>query len=51
MNAGNFEVYQITDSLNQFEYSIAVTNEYDDFQGFFEFNTGFNTYCSKQQLK
>lgn len=35
MNAGNFKVHKITDSLNQFGYSIAVTNAYDDFQGFF----------------
>lgn len=39
MNAGNFKVHKITDSLNQFGYSIAVTNAYDDFQGFFSSST------------
>ena len=35
MNAGNFEVQKVADSLNQFERSIAVTNGSDDFKGLF----------------
>ena len=39
MNAGNFEVQKVTDSLNQFERSIAVTNGSDDFKGLFSSST------------
>ncbi|MFS9193895.1 type I restriction-modification system subunit M [Streptococcus sp. OMI633] len=39
MNAGNFEVQKVTDSLNQFERSIAVTNDSDDFKGLFSSST------------
>ena len=39
MNAGNFEVQKVTDSLNQFESSIAVTNGSDDFKGLFSSST------------
>ena len=35
MNAENFEVQKVTDSLNQFEYSIAAAKVSDGFQGFF----------------
>ena len=35
MNAGNFEVQKVTDSLNEFERSIAVINDSDDFKGLF----------------
>lgn len=39
MNAGNFEVQKVTDSLNQFEYSIAAAKGSDDFQGSFSRST------------
>ena len=39
MNAGNFEVQKVTDSLNQFERSIAFTIDSDDFKGLFSSST------------
>lgn len=39
MNGGNFEVQKVTDSLNQFERSIAVTSGSDDFKGLFSSST------------
>lgn len=39
MNAGRFEVQKVTDSLSQFERSIAVTSGSDDFQGLFASST------------
>ena len=39
MNAGTFEVQEVTESLNQFERSIAVTNDSDDFKGLFSSST------------
>ncbi|MGQ7337885.1 type I restriction-modification system subunit M [Streptococcus suis] len=39
MNEGRFEVQKVTDSLSQFERSIAVANGSDDFQGLFASST------------
>ncbi|MBO4126928.1 type I restriction-modification system subunit M [Streptococcus suis] len=39
MNEGRFEVQKVTDSLSQFERSIAVANDSDDFQGLFASST------------
>lgn len=39
MNAGNFEVQKVIDSLNQFERSIAVTKGSNDFKGLFSSST------------
>ena len=39
MNEGRFEVQKVTDSLSQFERSIAVSNGSDDFQGLFASST------------
>ncbi|HEM3613936.1 TPA: type I restriction-modification system subunit M [Streptococcus suis] len=39
MNEGRFEVQRVTDSLSQFERSIAVSNGSDDFQGLFASST------------
>lgn len=39
MNAGNFEVQKVTDSLNQFERSIANAKGSDDFKGLFSSST------------
>ena len=39
MNTGVFEVQKVTDSLNQFERTIAVTNDSDDFKGLFSSST------------
>ena len=39
MNSGTFEVQEVIDSLNQFERSIAVTNDSDDFKGLFSSST------------
>lgn len=39
MNEGRFEVQKVTDSLSQFERSIAVANGSDDFQGLFSSST------------
>ncbi|MDR2265974.1 MAG: type I restriction-modification system subunit M [Christensenellaceae bacterium] len=39
INSGNFEVQKVTDSLNNFERSIAVKNDSSDFQGLFANST------------
>lgn len=39
MNSGNFEVQKVTDSLNQFERSIANAKGSDDFKGLFSSST------------
>lgn len=39
MNEGRFEVQKVTDSLSQFERSIAVSKGSDDFQGLFASST------------
>lgn len=39
INTGDFEVQKVTDSLNSFEKTIAVTGESDDFKGLFSSST------------
>ncbi|MGE6402803.1 type I restriction-modification system subunit M [Bacillus cereus] len=39
INSGDFEVQKVTDSLNNFERTIAVTGESDDFKGLFSSST------------
>ncbi|MEG1056889.1 MAG: type I restriction-modification system subunit M [Carnobacterium sp.] len=39
MNTGDFEVQKVTDSLNNFEKTIAVTGDSDDFKGLFSSST------------
>jgi type I restriction enzyme M protein len=39
INAGDFEVQKVTDSLNNFEKTIAVTGDSDDFKGLFSSST------------
>lgn len=39
INSGDFEVQKVTDSLNNFERTIAVTSEPDDFKGLFANST------------
>lgn len=39
INSGDFEVQKVTDSLNNFERTIAVTSEADDFKGLFANST------------
>lgn len=39
INSGNFEVQKVTDSLNNFERTIAVTTDSDDFKGLFSSST------------
>lgn len=39
MNSGDFEVQKVTDSLNSFERTIAVSKESDDFKGLFSSST------------
>lgn len=39
INSGNFEVQKVTDSLNNFERTIAVTGDTSDFKGLFSSST------------
>lgn len=39
INTGDFEVQKVTDSLNNFEKTIAVTGDSDDFKGLFSSST------------
>ncbi|WP_018664328.1 type I restriction-modification system subunit M [Heyndrickxia acidiproducens] len=39
INSGDFEVQKVTDSLNHFERTIAVSGDSDDFQGLFSSST------------
>lgn len=39
INSGNFEVQKVTDSLNNFERTIAVSGDTDDFKGLFSSST------------
>lgn len=39
INSGDFEVQKVTDSLNNFERTIAVTGDSDDFKGLFSSST------------
>src|SRR5690606_11553005 len=39
INSGDFEVQKVTDSLNHFERTIAVTGDSDDFKGLFSSST------------
>ncbi|WPK76330.1 hypothetical protein EUCAG14_18810 [Eubacterium callanderi] len=39
INSGDFEVQKVTDSLNNFERTIAITNDSDDFKGLFSSST------------
>ncbi|EPY2306200.1 type I restriction-modification system subunit M [Clostridium sporogenes] len=39
INSGNFEVQKVTDSLNSFERTIAVSGDASDFQGLFSSST------------
>lgn len=39
INSGDFEVQKVTDSLNNFERTIAVTEDSDDFKGLFSSST------------
>lgn len=39
INSGNFEVQKVTDSLNYFERTIAVSGDSDDFKGLFSSST------------
>lgn len=39
INSGNFEVQKVTDSLNNFERTIAVSGDADDFKGLFSSST------------
>ena len=59
INAGDFEVQKVTDSLNNFERTIAVSGDSDDFKGLFSSSTldltdtalGSNLYERSKNIK